>query len=309
MTRLSSQGKNKDLERSCTSRKSVASVRNRILEYPDSDEEDEEYSSLPPLLLCFQTPQPCATLKPVHHNNHNEVDIESITLEEYARYELAMSTMKNEIQVPTQAFTSQFFNQPQYISKLPLDEEDSSFDKILDDLFKLGAENIRKMEHEVPNRCDNIIDYEDSDQEDGGLLAFLPSLLLMNLLVFVNRHSNTKEAIQWSPTQDPFLVILEPDVQSSFLLRTIPSSISNKLLLGNKIRGLHDSFYVVKWLLEYNKLQRRHSKFGLVRYHAEDDDGIFVIMDVARRSRLGAWLRALGTLYKLSGGNGSRIIT
>ncbi|GKC04718.1 hypothetical protein Tco_0996328 [Tanacetum coccineum] len=169
------QGKNKDLERSCTSRKSVASARNRILEYPDSDEEDEEYSSLPPLLLCFQTPQPCATLKPVHHNNHSKVDIESITLEEYARYELAMSTMKNEIQVPTQGFTFQFFNQPQYTSKLPLDEEDSSFKKILDGLFKIGEEIIRKMEHEVPNRCDNIIDYEDSDQEDGRTTwPFLP---------------------------------------------------------------------------------------------------------------------------------------
>ncbi|GJU61472.1 hypothetical protein Tco_1243307, partial [Tanacetum coccineum] len=36
----------------------------------------------------------------------------------------------------------------------------------------------------------------------------------------------------------------------------------------------------------------RHFKFGLVRYHAKDDDGIFVIMDAARRSRLGTWLRA-----------------
>ncbi|GJX43765.1 hypothetical protein Tco_0260441 [Tanacetum coccineum] len=227
------QGKNKDLER-----KSVASVRNRILEYPDSNEEDEEYSSLPPLLLCFQTPQPCATLKPVHHNNHSEVDIER-------------------------------------------------------------AENIRKMEHEVLNRCDNITDYEDSNQEDGGLLTFLPSLLLMNLLVediemdedYDIDNSNTKEAIQWNPTQDPFLVILEPDVQSSFLLRTIPSSISNE--------RLHSSTWATKWfkrLVAYDKCnrdsyERRHFKFGLVRYHAEDDDGVFVIMDVARRSRLGAWLR------------------
>ncbi|GJZ44406.1 hypothetical protein Tco_0591661, partial [Tanacetum coccineum] len=76
------KGRHKDLERSCTSRKSVAPTRNRILLYPDSDEEDEDYCSLPPLLPCFQTPQPCATLKPVHHNNHNEVDIESMTLEE-----------------------------------------------------------------------------------------------------------------------------------------------------------------------------------------------------------------------------------
>ncbi|GJR82783.1 hypothetical protein Tco_0153568 [Tanacetum coccineum] len=109
-------------------------VRNRILVYPDSDEEDEEYYSLPPLLPCFQTPQPCATFNSVHHNSHSEVDIDNMTLEDYVRYELAMSSMKSEIKVPTQ-----------------------------------GAENIRKMEHEVPNRCDDITDYEDSDQEDGEL--------------------------------------------------------------------------------------------------------------------------------------------
>ncbi|GJU86766.1 hypothetical protein Tco_1294312 [Tanacetum coccineum] len=113
------QGRRKDLERSCTSRKSVAPVRNRILVYSDSDEEDEEYCSPPPLLPYFQTPQPYATFNSVHHNSHIV--------------------------------------------------EDSSLDEILDDLFRIGAENIRKMEHEVLNRCDDITDYEDSDQEDGEL--------------------------------------------------------------------------------------------------------------------------------------------
>nr|GEV44182.1 hypothetical protein [Tanacetum cinerariifolium] len=75
--------RNKDLARSYTSWKNVAPKRNRILVYPDSDEEDKEYCSLPPLLL--------------------------------------------------------------------------------------WAKNIRKMDHEVPNRCDDITDYEDSDQEDGEL--------------------------------------------------------------------------------------------------------------------------------------------
>nr|GEU80088.1 hypothetical protein [Tanacetum cinerariifolium] len=67
--------KNRNLARSYPSRKNVAPMRNRI--YPDSNEEDEDYCSLPPLLPCFQTPQPCATLKPVHHNNHSKVDIET----------------------------------------------------------------------------------------------------------------------------------------------------------------------------------------------------------------------------------------
>nr|GFB01681.1 hypothetical protein [Tanacetum cinerariifolium] len=52
-----------DLERSCTSRNiiacyEVAPVKYRNLVYPSSDEEDEEYCSMPPLLR-FQTPPPC----------------------------------------------------------------------------------------------------------------------------------------------------------------------------------------------------------------------------------------------------------
>nr|GEU75265.1 hypothetical protein [Tanacetum cinerariifolium] len=49
------EGKHRELERSYTYRISVSPKRNRIMVYPDSDEEDEEYCSLPPLLLCFQT--------------------------------------------------------------------------------------------------------------------------------------------------------------------------------------------------------------------------------------------------------------
>ncbi|GKA64645.1 hypothetical protein Tco_0764352 [Tanacetum coccineum] len=232
-------GRHKDLERSCTSWKSVALVRNRILVYTDSDEEDEEYCSLPPLLLCFQTPQPCATFNSVHHNRHSEVDIENMTLKEYARYELAMSTMKSKIQVPTQGFTSQFFNQSQHTPKPHLDKEDSSLDEILDDLFRIGAENIRNMEHKVPNRCVDITDYEDSDQEDGEL-PDLPTFSAINEFANVCEQvkeniddntareleevqtenvemdddydiddSNTKETLQWSLAKDPFLVCME----------------------------------------------------------------------------------------------------
>ncbi|GJV46631.1 hypothetical protein Tco_1431167 [Tanacetum coccineum] len=43
------------------------------------------------------------------------------------------------------------------------------YDQLNRDSAVIGAENIRKMEHEVPNRCDNITNYKDSDQEDGGL--------------------------------------------------------------------------------------------------------------------------------------------
>ncbi|GKB19347.1 hypothetical protein Tco_0853270 [Tanacetum coccineum] len=112
---------------------------------------------------------------------------DSMTLEEYARYELAMSTMKNEIQVPTQGFTSQSFNQLQYTPKLPLDEEESNFDEILDDLFIIGAKNIRKMEHEIPNRCDDINVYEDCDHKNGELLN-LPTFSATNEIASDREH-------------------------------------------------------------------------------------------------------------------------
>nr|GFA45539.1 hypothetical protein [Tanacetum cinerariifolium] len=91
--------RNRYLVRSYTSRKTIAPVRNINLVYLDYDKEDKEYYSLPPLLLCFQTPQPGAIINFVHHNSPNEVDIDDMTLEEYARYELAMLTLKSKIQV------------------------------------------------------------------------------------------------------------------------------------------------------------------------------------------------------------------
>ncbi|GJS24620.1 hypothetical protein Tco_0453252 [Tanacetum coccineum] len=133
-----------DMHRSYIPRKSVAPVRNRILVYRDLDEEDED---------------------------HNEVDIDNMTLEEYARYEVAMSSKKGETINTPHGFTFQFFNQSQHTPNPLLDEKDSSLNEILDDLFRIGAENVRKIEHEVPHRCDDkTVDItKDNDQEDGEL--------------------------------------------------------------------------------------------------------------------------------------------
>ncbi|GJZ17040.1 hypothetical protein Tco_0553163, partial [Tanacetum coccineum] len=45
-------------------------------------------------------------------------------------------------------------------------------------------------------------------------------------------HSNIEKALQWSPAKDLFLVVMELDDQSSFLLYIIPSSISNEVKKG-----------------------------------------------------------------------------
>ncbi|GJV82965.1 hypothetical protein Tco_1522863 [Tanacetum coccineum] len=88
----------------------------------------------------------------------------------------------------SQYHLSKFFNQLQYTPKLPLDEEESSFDEILDDLFRIGAENIRNMEHEVPNRYDDINGYEDCDHENGKLLD-LPTF-------FANEIASDSEQVE-----------------------------------------------------------------------------------------------------------------
>ncbi|GJW53154.1 hypothetical protein Tco_0097239 [Tanacetum coccineum] len=155
------EDRNRNLARSYPSMGSVTPVRNRIWVYPDSDEEDEEYYSLLTLLPCCQTLQPFSTINFVLYNNCSEVDIKNMTLEEYARYELTISTMKSEMQVPTHGFASHFFNQLQHTPNPPLDKEDSIFDEILDDLFIIGADNIRNLEHEIPNRCDDETDKDD----------------------------------------------------------------------------------------------------------------------------------------------------
>ncbi|GKD21246.1 hypothetical protein Tco_1222949 [Tanacetum coccineum] len=96
--------------------------------------------------------------------------------------------------------------------------------------------------------------------------------------------------VLWKPSRD-FTRLLGPLSGLKGLLHTQNATvISTKVDAHGVVLG---SFFATG----------RHFKFGLVRYHAKDDDGIFMIMDVARRSRLGAWLREW-TLYKPSGGMG-----
>nr|GEV97794.1 hypothetical protein [Tanacetum cinerariifolium] len=142
-----------------------------------------------------------------------------MTLEEYARHELTMSTMKSKIQ------------------------EDFIFDEILDALFIIGADNITNMEHKVPNRCDDetmdIIDYEDSNQVDGELpdpptfsttnvFASICEQVKDDIDISVTKekekeqvedvqmdehydidHSNTEETLQWGLAKDHFLICME----------------------------------------------------------------------------------------------------
>ncbi|GKE69348.1 hypothetical protein Tco_1527420 [Tanacetum coccineum] len=46
-----------------------------------------------------------------------------------------------------------------------MDKKNSSFDEILDDLFRIGVDNLRMMEHKVLNRCDEET-LRDMDHDD-----------------------------------------------------------------------------------------------------------------------------------------------
>ncbi|GJW87603.1 hypothetical protein Tco_0162943 [Tanacetum coccineum] len=266
---------------SYTTRKSVAPVRNRILIYPDSDEEDEEYCSLPPLLPCFQTPQPCATFNSVHHNSNKEVDIDNMTLEEYARYEVAMSNKKNETINTTHGFTSQFFNQPHHTPNPPLDKEDSTLDEILDDLFKIGAENLRKRKHKVPHRYDDkivdITNYEESDHKDGKLHV-LPIFSATNEFASVceqveeNIDVNTAQELEEDQVED---VEMDEDnnIDHSNTEEILDILLLAKFMLLELVflqlvqvdaHGVVLGLYLDTW---------KHFKSGLVGYHADEDDG------------------------------------
>ncbi|GJY65233.1 zf-CCHC domain-containing protein [Tanacetum coccineum] len=135
-------------------------LRKEVLVYPDSNKEDEENCWLPPLHSCFQTPQPCTKFNSIHHNSRKEVDIDSMTLDEYDLYMAMQCSKKSDVQDTTHGFISQFFNQSSQTPNLPLDKNGSSFEEILDDLFRIGAEKLRRMEHEVLNRCDDETDVD-----------------------------------------------------------------------------------------------------------------------------------------------------
>ncbi|GJU74430.1 hypothetical protein Tco_1265835 [Tanacetum coccineum] len=122
-------------------------------------------------------------------NVSDDVDIESMTIAEYNLYVTKQGLEKDPLNDHSYGFTPQFFAQPPHIPNTPVDKKDSSFDDILDDLFRIEAENLKRMGQEkVQNGCDDDIS---RSMKVVIFLTFLYFPLLMNLLVFVNRMLTT----------------------------------------------------------------------------------------------------------------------
>ncbi|GJR44514.1 hypothetical protein Tco_1312617 [Tanacetum coccineum] len=90
----------------------------------------------------------------------NEVDIDSMTIAEYNLY--VARQKKNPLNDHSYSFIPQFFAQPPNTPKTPVDKKDSDLDEILDDLFRIRAENLRRMGQE---KVQNGIWEQDVDLE------------------------------------------------------------------------------------------------------------------------------------------------
>ncbi|GJY21399.1 hypothetical protein Tco_0393965 [Tanacetum coccineum] len=92
----------------------------------------------------------------------NDVDIKNITIAEYNLYYAKQGLGMNPLSNHSYGFTPQFFAQPPHIPNTS--KKDSDFDKILDDLFRTGAENIKRIGHDIVQ--DSIWEQDDDSEEN-----------------------------------------------------------------------------------------------------------------------------------------------
>ncbi|GJY23825.1 hypothetical protein Tco_0397483 [Tanacetum coccineum] len=127
----------------------------------------DKYYALPPLLPCFRPSQPhneCGYESPTENDN---VDIESMTIAEYYLYVAKRGLEKNPLNDHSYGFRPQFFTQPPRTSNTHVDKKDSALGEILDDLFKIGAENLRRIrEEKIQNGvCEQDVDLEKEEPQ------------------------------------------------------------------------------------------------------------------------------------------------
>ncbi|GKC22930.1 hypothetical protein Tco_1025080 [Tanacetum coccineum] len=103
---------------------------------------------LPPLLPCFQLAQPYSEVSLISPNVSDDVAIESMTIAEYKLYVAKKGLRKNQPNGHSYSVTSNFYNQsPCKPNPQPKDDA-LSFDELFNDLFKMKAKNLRRMQQE-----------------------------------------------------------------------------------------------------------------------------------------------------------------
>ncbi|GJZ29288.1 hypothetical protein Tco_0573935 [Tanacetum coccineum] len=108
----------------------------------------EKYYELLPLHPCFQPPQQYTKDGLVSLDGSNEVDIDSMTIVEYELYMAKQGPRKNRLNDHTYGFTSNFYDQSPCTPDPQAKDKELSLKEIFNDLFKVGAKNLKGMKQE-----------------------------------------------------------------------------------------------------------------------------------------------------------------
>ncbi|GJY16481.1 putative reverse transcriptase domain-containing protein [Tanacetum coccineum] len=134
---------------------------------------EAEKESLTPLHPCFLHVQPYPKNYFLSTNVSNNVDIDNMTIAEYNLYVAKQGLDKNPLNNHSYGFTPHFFAQPSYTPNTPVDNKDFDFDKSLDDLFRIGAENVKRMGQDILQ--DNDLEEDRRMMEMIGILLISPT--------------------------------------------------------------------------------------------------------------------------------------
>ncbi|GJX45354.1 hypothetical protein Tco_0262030 [Tanacetum coccineum] len=93
---------------------------------------------------------------------HRNKNIENMTIAEYNLYVAKQGLGMNPLSNHSYGFTHQFFAQPPHTPNTS--KKDFDFDKILNDLFRTGTENMKRMGHDIVQ--DSIWEQDDDSEED-----------------------------------------------------------------------------------------------------------------------------------------------
>ncbi|GJX71932.1 RNA-directed DNA polymerase, eukaryota, reverse transcriptase zinc-binding domain protein [Tanacetum coccineum] len=184
--------------------------QSRAFDYPGyhEDIEIEKYYELPPLLPCFQPAQPYNEVGLVSSSESDEVDIDSMTMP--------------------------------YKPNPQCEDKELSFKEVFDDLFRMGAENLRGMKQEEAKveDCDegNMDDIWDISVKDVGRLKQLltptihtlpePNPVVQPYVPLIPFPDEVKVVREEKPYNDIDSIYIQvPDVMDDVIQHLIPQTI------------------------------------------------------------------------------------
>ncbi|GJV54957.1 hypothetical protein Tco_1455962 [Tanacetum coccineum] len=96
---------------------------------------------------------------------HRNKNIEKMTIAEYNLYVAKQGLGMNSLSNHSYGLTAYFFALPPHTPNTS--KKDSDFDKILDDLFRTGTENMKRIRHDIVQ--DSIWEEDEDFKEDQGI--------------------------------------------------------------------------------------------------------------------------------------------